>query len=339
LEQGTLPVGGGSGTGHFNYVVSPLTALQERAGSAVKSNLNNNLTATDIEELLPADACLVFGKTFATEGSDRTSFHLDWNGDALVENVASVCENTIVVTHSAGINTMPWADHPNVTAILAAHLPGQESGHSLTDVLFGDVNPSAKLPYTVALHDSDYNGAVANVTAGDTNPQAEFTEGLFIDYRHFDAANLPVQFEFGFGLSYTSFTLSSLRVSPVSGVPSAVAPRTANAPGGNPALWEALYRVTAVVKNTGRVSGAAVPQLYVGLPEPGTPARQLRGFDKVVLAPGQSAQVEFDVLRRDISVWDVTIADWRIPSGEVGFEVGFSSRDIKARQGVQIGRK
>lgn len=119
--------------------------------------------------------------------------------------MAVVCNNTIVVTHSGGINTMPWADHPNVTAILAAHFPGQESGSSIVDVLYGNVNPSGCLPYTIALNESDYKTQFINITiTNDTDPNAwqdNFSEGLMIDYRHFDSAGITPRYEFGYGLS------------------------------------------------------------------------------------------------------------------------------------------
>ena len=131
----------------------------------------------------------MFLKTWATEGYDRQSLLVDWDGTELVNTVAAQCSNTIVVTHSGGLNVMPFADHPNVTAILAAHLPGQEVGNSLVDILWGDVNPSGHLPYTIALHESDY--AFADITnstelveTSDPNAwQSDFKERLLVDYR------------------------------------------------------------------------------------------------------------------------------------------------------------
>lgn len=115
---------------------------------------------------------------------------------------------------------------------------------------------------------------------------------------------------------------------------SAMPPNNTIVPGGNPALWEDLYRITASVKNTGRVPGAAVPQLYLALPGPSngdpTPKQVLRGFDKVMLWPGQSKMVTFDLARRDISYWDVGAQQWMIAPGSVKAMAGFSSRDIKA---------
>lgn len=237
---------------------------------------------------------------------------------------------------------MPWASHPNITAIVAAHFPGQESGNSLVDILYGDVNPSGKLPYTIAHNQSDYSFAtITNSTAlletEDPNAwQSDFTEGLLIDYRHFDYANESVLYEFGFGLSYTTFDISNLTLSNVyagGNITASPAPAPI-APGGNPTLYDVLYHATARISNAGSVVGATVPQLYLELPQvegsaTATPVRVLRGFEKVSLQPGESTVVGFDLMRRDVSYWDTGAQEWRIAEGEVGVKVGFSSRDLQ----------
>jgi beta-glucosidase len=349
-EFGTLPVGGGSGTGRFSYVITPLEAIKSRAvkdGAIVQYVLDNdNITYAGLWSIAPSppEVCLVFLKTWASEGSDRKDLEADWNSTALVNTVAATCNNTVVITHSGGLNTLPFANHPNVTAILAAHYPGQETGNSIVDILYGDVNPSGHLPYTIARSAKDYNTAVTNsstlLTTTDPNAwQSDFTERLLIDYRYFDDGNLSVQFEFGFGLSYTTFELSDLHINAVqSGVPATPPPATV-LPGGNPALWDVLFKVKATVRNTGSVAGAAVPQLYLGMPAEagiGTPVRVLRGFEKVGLGSGESAEVNFDLMRRDVSYWDVTRQEWVIPSSKIGVEVGFSSRDIKLTSSLNI---
>ncbi|KAK0123706.1 hypothetical protein ONS95_008716 [Cadophora gregata] len=350
FEYGTLVSGGGSGTGRLTYLITPLEAIKARAskdGALVQQWLNNTLVATsDISTLAvpeTPDVCLVFLKTWAEEAADRVSLELDWQGNDVVESVASYCSNTIVVTHSSGINDLPWADHENVTAILAAHYPGQESGNSIVDILYGDVNPSGKLPYTIALSNDDYNG-LPTTAVNSTDPdawQAWFEEKLEIDYRYFDAQNISVRYEFGFGLSYSTFSLSDLSISASSSsnVSSTPASQSAATPGGNPALWETLYNVTVTLTNTGSVAGATVPQLYLSYPESapaGTPPKQLRGFEKVNLQPGASEKVSFELMRRDLSFWDVESQDWIIPAGEFGVSVGFSSRDLKVVGGVTV---
>ncbi|KAI6784988.1 uncharacterized protein J7T54_008082 [Emericellopsis cladophorae] len=342
-EFGTLIAGGGSGTGRATYIVSPLTAVNERAqqdGSLVQQWLNNTLIASsDIRDLwIPAvpDVCLVFLKTWAQEFTDRRHLSVDYDGDDVVESVAAHCNNTVVVTHSSGINTMPWADHPNVTAIVAAHYPGQESGHSLVDVLYGDVNPSGKLPYTIALDGADYNAPPTTIinTTGVYDWQSWFDEKLEIDYRYFDAHNISVRYPFGHGLSYTSFELGPISAECVvdSASVTSLPEQLPIQPGGNPALWQTLYTLSTPLKNTGGVPGAAVAQLYVTFPDStpeGTPPRQLRGFDKLLLAPGETGTASFDLMRRDLSYWDVDHQDWVIPEGEFTISVGFSSRDLK----------
>lgn len=289
----------------------------------------------------PPEVCLVFLKTWAAEGEDRSSLLADWNSTTVVENVASYCNNTIVVTHTGGINVMPWASHPNVTGIVAAHFPGEESGNSIVDILYGDVNPSGKLPYTIAHEQDDYSFAtIANSTelleTEDPNAwQSDFKEGLLIDYRHFDYYNESVLFEFGFGLSYTTFAMSNLTVHNVYGGGNITArpPTAPTAPGGNPTLYDVLFRATAVISNTGSVAGATVPQLYLSLPqiagEDPTPLKVLRGFEKISLQPGQSTMVSFDLMRRDLSYWSTFHQDWVISQGAIGAQAGFSSRDIQ----------
>jgi beta-glucosidase len=119
----------------------------------------------------------------------------DETGDELVRNVADHCEETVVIISAAGLRLVDaWIEHPNVTAVLISGPLGQESGNSIVDVLFGDVNPSGKLPYTIAKDESDYNGQICDCC------ECEYSEGLYIDYRHFDEAEIEPRYEFGFGL-------------------------------------------------------------------------------------------------------------------------------------------
>ncbi|KAL3482163.1 glycosyl hydrolase family 3 N terminal domain-containing protein [Aspergillus californicus] len=354
VEMGVQAMGGGSGSGRLSYVVSPLDALKARAASSnnelrIQYVTENSVIANaDFSGIFPSpDVCLVFLKTYATETIDRSSFELDWNSTAVVNAVASYCPShkTVVVTHSAGINTMPWAENPDVTAILAAHYPGQEAGNSIVDILFGDVNPSGHLPYTIARNETDYNTEVFNVTdpaqVTDASAwQSDFSEGLLIDYRYFDANDIAPLYEFGFGLSYTTFALTGqLKVQPSQAQKlSPFPPKVSNvSPGGNANLWKTLFTVSVTVKNTGGVAGAAVPQLYLSQPKDsvpaGTPVKVLRGFNKVYLKPNQEEKISFPLMRRDLSYWDTGANDWRLPKGEYTVSLGFSSRDIK-KQGT-----
>ncbi|EPE32345.1 (Trans)glycosidase [Glarea lozoyensis ATCC 20868] len=343
--QGTLATGGGSGSARFTYIVSPLEAIKARAhqtGARVQYILSNDLIARgDFHSIFPSpDVCIVFIKTYASEGSDRVDFEHDHNSTLVVNNVAKRCPNTVVVSHSGGINTMPWAKNPNVTAILAAHYPGEQSGNSIVDILYGDINPSGKLPYTIPEHADDCNIPITNLT-NNTDPngwQIDFNEGLFIDYRHFDAHNLTPLYEFGHGLSYTTFNLTTLTPTNLTDA-SALSP-TPDAtrkvePGGNPDLYTPLLCLTTTLTNTGSLAGAQVVQLYLSFPQTstpeGTPRRVLRGFEKMFLEPGTSARMYFELQRRDVSFWDVNAQTWRIPEGEFGVSVGFSLGGVRAK--------
>lgn len=275
-----------------------------------------------------SDACLVFINAMATEGWDRDGLHDDFS-DGLVLNVASKCASTVVVVHAAGIRLVDqWIEHPNVTAAIIAHLPGQDIGDSLVALLYGEVSPSGKLPYTLARNESDY-GALYEpckpTSADDHFPQCDYAEGVYIDYRHFDAKGIEPRFEFGFGLSYTTFEYSGGTVR-----------GAASSQGNNlsqrvitttDSIWDTAATVTATITNTGGHAAEEVAQLYVGIP--GGPARQLRGFDKVRLAPGQSADVSFELTRRDLSAWDVGAQAWVLQPGRYDLYVGSSSRDIR----------
>lgn len=348
-DIGTLPVGGGSGTGRFYQVISPLDAIKSRAqsyGAHVQYITDNTYIArTGLSSLapVPIDVCIVFLKSWASEGSDRTTLIPEWNSTTVVERVTGVCNNTVVVLHGASPNTMPWRNNANITAILAAHMPGEQTGNSIVDILWGDVNPSGKLPYTIANNETDYRHNIVNSTAlqETDNPiawQADFVDGNLIDYKEFDAENKSVAYPFGFGLSYTTFNVSDLKTSIVV----ANASRTANPnapiyPGGNVDLWATLATVEVTVSNTGQKAGAAIPQLYLAYPsEAGMPVRSLRGFEKVYLNPGASATVRFDLMRRDLSYWDTTAQMWRIPTGDITVYVGFSSRDLPLQSTLTV---
>lgn len=344
FEIGTLDIGGGSGSGRHSDLVSPLEAIKRRGqsiGARVQYILSNErLAANDFHSIYQTpDICLVFLKTYAAESFDRQSFEADWNSTLVVNNVAKRCPNTVVITHSGGVNTMPWASNPNVKAILAAHYPGEQTGNAIVDVLWGDVNPSGKLPYTIPAKESDYDLPIVNLTsvASPDGWQSNFSEGLLIDYRHFDKRNVTPLYEFGYGLSYTTFDIaSSLSVSPFVTSPASTTTQSYNSsiPGGNPDLYAHLLRVTTSVSNTGSLEGATVLQLYVTMPQDtapvGTPVQVLRGFEKVNLQPGESREVQFELTRRDLSYWDVVAQTWRIPAGEFEIRVGFSSRDVRS---------
>ncbi|KAH9990071.1 glycoside hydrolase family 3 protein [Xylariaceae sp. FL0662B] len=326
--NGTLISGGGSGANQPAYVSSPAQALSDRAyedDTSLWWDFHNGNPTVDQS----SDACIVVGNAFATEGYDRLGLHDDFT-DALITNVASQCNNTIVVFHNAGVRLVDqFIDHPNVTALIFAHLPGQDSGPALTSILYGDVNPSGKLPYSVPRNESDF-GPLQNATLPDgiyeLFPQSDFSEGVYIDYRAFDAKNITPRYEFGFGLSYTSFNYSGLRVSLRGGADTALYPSKPIIEGGHEDLWDVIASVNATVANTGPIDGAEVAQLYVGIP--GGPIKQLRGFSKEVIMPEKSVDFEFELTRRDLSTWDVVAQNWLLQKGDYAIYVGPSSRNL-----------
>lgn len=334
-QNGTLYTGGGSGASTPPYISAPFNAIQERAAKEETvlywDFINVNATGFVNAE---SDAAIVFINAVASEGADRPSLRDDFS-DALVTNIAAQHSNTIVVIHNAGIRLVDqWIENPNVTAVIFAHLPGQDSGAALTQLLYGDVNPSGKLPYTVAKNESDYGrilNPIADIGANGEFyrfPQDDFEEGVFIDYRAFDVSNIDPRFEFGFGLSYTTFSFANLTVAPVEGSLSEY-PTGQVIPGGQADLWDIVATATVSVTNTGSVAGQEVAQLYLHNPVEGQPVRQLRGFEKVMLQPGESITVEFELNRKDLSVWDVAAQRWRLTLGtDYTIFVGNSSRAL-----------
>jgi beta-glucosidase len=336
--NGTLVTAGGSGSSTPPYVISPFKAIQDRI-IADRGTLRWDFFGLNPTIYANADACLVFINSYASESFDRTSLTDDFS-DQLVKNVATNCSNTIVIIHNAGIRTVDaWIEHPNITAVLFAGVPGQESGHAIADVLYGDVNPSGRLPYTVARLESDY-GSLLNSTFEPSNPaflQSNFTEGLYIDYRAFDAKNITPRYEFGYGLSYTTFAYANLTVQSMQNVNTSPFP-SSSVPivqGGHPELWQILYQATVTITNTGKVAGHEVAQLYLGVPN--APQKQLRGFERVgSLQPGESQKVEFALDRRDLSIWNVTAQAWELQKGRYSVRVGASSRDLRVESEIVV---
>lgn len=345
-DMGALPVAGGSGTGRLVSFTSPLSAIQDKAesiGADVQDITDNPSVIDEAGDLYPVpDVCLVFVKSWATEGADRLSLDTDWDGNTVIEKVAEVCQNTVVIVNSVGPNLMDFADNENVTAIIAGHLPGEEMANSIVDILWGDVNPSAKLPYTIAYEEGDYNAPIVNISDPQDSDawQSDFSEGLLIDYRHFDQEDITPRYEFGFGLSYTTFNASGLSVKNVyDGDVSDIPPEADTQPGGNPHLYDTILNATATVSNTGDVDGKTVIQLYLSYPDSapeGTPVQVLRGYSKVDLGAGESTGVTFPILRKDLSYWDTASQEWIIPDGDFELRVGFSSRDVQGSQSIAV---
>lgn len=226
-DNGTLAMGWGSGTASYPYLISPLAAIQNE----VMSNNGDVEWVTDGWALKQAAALarraslsIVFVNADSGEGfisvdgneGDRQNLTLWKNGDQLIQNVTQECNNTIIVVHSVGpVILDAYANNPNVTAIIWAGLPGEQSGNAIVDILYGRVNPGGKLPFTIGAKREDYGTDVMYTpNNGNDAPQDNFSEGIFIDYRQFDRANITPTYEFGYGLSYTTFSYSNLQITP-----------------------------------------------------------------------------------------------------------------------------
>ncbi|EEA28836.1 hypothetical protein TMatcc_002812 [Talaromyces marneffei ATCC 18224] len=228
-DNGNLATGWGSGTANFPYIVTPEEAIKQEIlgkGVGMVASVTDDWAYDKIQALASqADVSLVFvnsdsGEEFVVvDGNkgDRNNLTLWRDGNTLIKTVASQNPNTVIVIHSGGpVLVGDWHDNPNVTAILWAGMPGQESGNSITDVLYGNVNPGGKSPFTWAMAREDYTTDILyKPNNGVKAPQIDFTEGLFIDYRGFDRAGVAPAYEFGFGLSYTTFAYSNIRIRPL----------------------------------------------------------------------------------------------------------------------------
>jgi beta-glucosidase len=231
-DNGTLAMGWGSGTANFPYLITPDAAIQAEViqnGEGFYESILDDYAYTQISALARrADqvdgVCLAFVNSDSGEGyivvdgneGDRNNLTLWRSGDKLIANVTSECNNTVVVIHSVGaVNIETFYDNPNVTAILWAGLPGQESGNSLVDILYGKKSPG-RLPFTIGTWRGSYGGDLLYTpNNGVKAPQQDLTEGIFTDYRGFDANNETPIYEFGHGLSWTTFSYANLQITPV----------------------------------------------------------------------------------------------------------------------------
>jgi Glycosyl hydrolase family 3 C-terminal domain len=229
-DKGTLAMGWGSGAANFPYLVAPVDALRDQAthDKTKFTNISNNYGLSAVAAAAAgADVAVVFVNADSGEAyinvddnqGDRKNLTLWQGGDDLVKAVAAVNKNTIVVMHTVGPVIVEYMkQHENITGLIWAGLQGQESGNTITDVLYGKVNPSAKSVFTWGKDRADW-GADVLYTSPLDNPQINFTEGVFIDYRHFDKAGIEPSYEFGYGLSYTSFSYSNLSVKKIESGP------------------------------------------------------------------------------------------------------------------------
>lgn len=332
--KGTLFGGGGSGAVTPASFTSPQDALLAKAakdGFILHQDLNSSHPVVNSK----SDACIVFGNAWASEGSDRPALQDEYT-DTLIKTVAAQCAKTIVVLHNAGVRLVDgFVDHPNVTALLFAHLPGQESGNALVSLLWGQSNPSGKIPYTVAKQESDY-GPLLNPASqtGSKSPQADYTQGIYTDYKYFEKNHIQPRYEFGYGLSYTRYDYSNIKLQGPSGNFQSEWPQGKISIGGQEDLWERIATVTFTLVNGGHVDGAEAAQLYVRIP--GLRAKQLRGFEKPFLKAGQTTQLSFDLTRRDLSVWNTQAQKWQLQRGQYEIYIGRSSTKLPLKSYMTI---
>lgn len=251
-----------------------------------------------------ADVAVVFMSTTSSEGSDRPSLSFSDSQNAIAEAVAAAQKRTVVVMVNPGAVLTPWSG--NVSAVITMFMPGLEMGNALSDVLFGDVNPSGRLPLTFPNVENEVNFTQSQWPGlpVSTGLESNYTERLEIGYRWYDSHDVAPKYPFGHGLSYASFEYSGMKVDGLS--------------------------VSFAVKNTGTVAGAEIPQLYLGFPSAaGEPPQLLRGFEKVMLAPGEARTVTFPLDSGSLSVWDASVHGWVPVQGTFRVNVGASSRDIR----------
>lgn len=316
----------GGGSSHINCFKTT-SAIQAAEGlpvtyaqgySAERDEATDEMIAEAVAAARAAKVAVVFAglpDAYESEGYDRSHIAMPACQNRLIEAVAEANPNTVVVLHNGSPVEMPWLG--KVKAVLEAYLGGQAVGIAAVKVLYGDVNPSGHLAETFPVKLSDnpsylYYGGEGN--------EADYREGVFVGYRYYDKKEMEVLFPFGYGLSYTTFACSNLRLS------------------GSKITDQETLTATVTVTNTGARTGKAVVQLYVGDKESTVlrPVRELKGFEKVELQPGESRDVTFTLDKRSFAYWNTQIHDWHVETGAFSIEAGLSSRDIQATAEVTV---
>lgn len=306
----------------------PLKEIRNRAGETIQVQFARGYTEENEEDTglvdqatetaKNADLVIIFAGIYdnvESEGLDRTHLDLPVSHNLLITRIAEVNENTIVLLSNGSAVRMPW--HGKVKAILETWLSGQAQAGAIADILFGIENPSGKLSESFPLRLED-TPAFLNYPGDDG--KVTYSEGLYIGYRYYDKRKMDVLFPFGFGLSYTTFEYSDLDVNPAK----------INDTG------EAMVYVT--VQNTGDMSGKEVVQLYIRDIEStiSVPEKELKGFEKIGLAPGEKTRITFSLKKDSFTHYDVKRKKWCVESGEFEILVGSSSRDIRLKKRIYV---
>lgn len=316
----------GGGSSHINSfkttsameAAEGLKVTYARGYSVAADSTTEEWIAEAVEAAKHAKVAVIFAglpDSYESEGYDRTHMQLPACQNRLIEAVAAANPNTVVVLHNGSPVEMPWIGH--VKGVLEAYLGGQAVGLATVRVLFGEVNPSGRLPESFPKKLSDNPSYLYYGGEGDN---ADYREGVFVGYRYYDRKDMEVLFPFGYGLSYTTFAYSNLRLS-------------AETISDTDTLT-----ATVTMKNTGSRTGKTVVQLYVGDPESTVfrPVRELKDFAKVELQPGESRDVTFTLDKRAFAYWNEEIHDWHVESGEFTIEVGQSSRNMECSASVYV---
>jgi beta-glucosidase len=300
-----------AGTGAVWHPSSPLKAIRAKAARA-KVAYDPGTDAVAAARLASAsDVAIVFAHQHTGEGSDVPNLSLPGKQDALVSAVAAANPHTIVVLETGGPVTMPWIGE--VSAVIEAWYPGIRGGEAIAGVLFGDVNPSAKLPVTFPKAEPDLPEVKL---PGPPPPRFDirYAEGLKVGYKWFDARGIEPLFPFGFGVSYASYSYSELRVTPGKQV-----------------------QVSFKVANTGKRAGAEIAQVYASLPAAaGEPPRRLVAWDKIELLPAETKTVTLAIDPVRLSVFDADKDRWGLVPGEYVVFVGASSRDTPLHEAMSL---
>jgi beta-glucosidase len=302
-----LTAGGGSAGVSSSGTVTPLQGIQAAAGSGVTVTYNaGSSNSSAAAAAASASKAVVFVSNDESEGSDLSSIDLSSAENSLISAVAAANPNTVVVLNTGSAVTMPWLS--SVAGVLEAWYPGQEDGTAIASLLFGSTDPSGHLTVTFPTSLSQVPASTTAQWPGQ-NGTVQYSEGVDVGYRWYNSQGLTPLFPFGFGLSYTSFSFSNLKVGTL--------------PQGGAAT------VSATVTNTGSRAGADVAQLYVTDPAAaGEPPRQLEGFARVSLQPGASQTVQFPLTQRNLQYYNSSSNAWATATGSYGIAVGDSDANL-----------
>jgi len=323
----------GGGSSHINCfkVTNSLEAAADlkvsyaKGFDILKDEVEDDLVKEAVALAKEAQVAVVFAglpDRYESEGYDRTHLNLPYCQNVLIEEIIKVQPNTVVVLHNGAPILLPWVN--NVKGILEVYLSGQAVGESTVDLLFGKTNPCGKLAETFPIRLQD-NPSYLNFPG--TNRQVEYKEGVFIGYRYYDAKDMDVLFPFGFGLSYTTFEYSNLELKVVNDNL-----KESNNDNSNIQIKDTdELLVSLVVKNTGNRFGKEIIQLYVHDKEASVirAPKELKGFEKIALAPGEEKTVTFTLDQRAFAYYSTELKDWYVETGEFDILIGKSSRDIR----------